>query len=297
MPVRMIDSIIVPGHPDHADLVAIRDGLIRAGGGLGDLQAKFPRLVRDSIDFVLDSVRTARTQIHELDNVEKTFVGLKIEHFIRDLLDVPKGLRDLVIEGRDVDIKNTLDNSWMIPPETYRKEDPCLVINSKEIDRTCWMGVMLARTNYLNAPNRDGKRGVSADAVANVLWIVEGASYPISIWEPFDMAQFRILRDSIAGGSKRMAEFFRQNLGKPVERSVIQALLFDQYDYMKRVRGNGGARDALRTEGIAVLSGIYGNSILKTLGHPVLQSNEIIAIAPANERERSVLLGLGIIDG
>jgi hypothetical protein len=68
----------------------------------------------------------------DLDNVEKTFVGLKMEHYVRDMLDVPKGLRDLVIDGIDVDVKNTTQNTWMIPQETYRTEDAVLVIASEE---------------------------------------------------------------------------------------------------------------------------------------------------------------------
>lgn len=295
--MRMLPSRVQPGHPDYSSLVPIRDGIIRAAGGLEALTAAFPRTVREAIDFVLDPVRTGRTQIADLDNVEKTFVGLKIEHFVRDLLDAPKGLRDLVIDGQDVDVKNTLDNSWMIPPETYRREDPCLVINSKEQDSRCWMGVMLARDSYLNAPNRDGKRGVSAAAIADVLWIVEGAKYPESVWLPFDMTAFRDLRDNIPFGTKRMAEFFRQNLEQPIHRSVVQALLYDQYDYMKRVRGNGGARDLLRTEGIAVLSGVYDNAILEQLGRNRLSREEVIAIAPRTDVEHARMIELGLIDG
>ncbi len=149
--MRMLPSRVSPGHRDYEQLAALRAEILRLGGGLESLRTKFPQLVADAIDFVLDPVRTCRTTLAEIDNVEKTFVGLKIEHFVRDLLDAPKGRRDLVIGGRDVDIKNTLDNSWMIPPETYRDEDPCIVINSKEDERTCWMGVFIARREYLVA--------------------------------------------------------------------------------------------------------------------------------------------------
>jgi hypothetical protein len=34
------------------------------------------------------------------------------------------------LDGLDVDIKNTTADTWMIPPETYKNEDPCLVIAS-----------------------------------------------------------------------------------------------------------------------------------------------------------------------
>jgi len=62
--------------------------------------------------------------VNELDNVEKTFIGLKLEHFMRDMLDVPKGLRDLKIAGLDVGIKNTVGGNWSFPLETYRSSEP-----------------------------------------------------------------------------------------------------------------------------------------------------------------------------
>jgi hypothetical protein len=293
--MKMLPSLVVPGHPDFDELDRIRHGLVMSAGGDDAIQAAFPQSVRDAIDFVLDPIRTGRTELRELDNVEKTFVGLKIEHYVRDFLGAPKGLRDLVIGNRDVDIKNTLDNSWMIPPETYRDEGPCLVINSKEEESRAWMGVMLARQAYLNAPNRDGKRGVKADAIANVLWLVEGAEYPPSVWRAFDMAEFRELR-SVQPGTARAAEFFRRNLDTPVPREVVEALLFDQDDPMKRLRKNQGARGVLGPEGIALLSDTFGNGLLQELGRGTLPPRTFMAIKPSNESERQKLLTIGAIE-
>src|SRR5262245_2088606 len=126
--MRAITAQVTGTHPDFALLSALRDEIAKRAGGLDVLTARFPELVRDAVDFVLDPVRTARTRLIELDNVEKTFIGLKLEHFVRDLLDVPKGLRDLVIDGTDVDIKNTVGENWSIPQETYRNSEPCLLM-------------------------------------------------------------------------------------------------------------------------------------------------------------------------
>lgn len=291
----MLPSSVVPGHPDFEDLDLIRQTILELAGGDDGIQVAFPHSVRDAIDFVLDPIRTGRTELSDLDNVEKTFVGLKIEHYVRDYLGAPKGIRDLVIGNRDVDIKNTLDNSWMIPPETYRDEGPCLVINSKEDQSRCWMGVMLARKQYLNAPNRDGKRGVKSGAVANVLWLVEGAEYQPSVWREFDMAAFRKLR-KLQPGTVRAAEFFRQNLDKPVPREVVEALLFDQDDPMKRLRKNQGARGVLGPEGIALLSDTFGNGLLQELGRGRLPPRTFMAIKPQSSEERQKLIAIGAIE-
>jgi hypothetical protein len=266
-----------PDHPDFEPLSKIRDGIFNRARGHDRLRTELPILIKNAVDFVLDPERTARTDISELDKVEKTFIGLKIEHFLRDWLDVPKGLkRDLQIDGVEVDIKNAIGVTWMIPPETYRTEDPCLLIATAKFDSRCWLGLIVARDSYLGAQNRDGKRSISEAGRRNILWLVEDEPYPASRWAGLDMTRFRELR-KIKGGTKRAAQFFRENLGRVVHRAVLQALLYDQLDYMKRLRGNGGARDELAKTGIELLSGAY--DLARATGAGIhLQRDEFVAI-------------------
>lgn len=276
MPI-FIPSIVVTGHHDFALLSQIKAEIrLRIPD---DLSGKLGELVVDALEFVLDPVRTGRTKIAELDNVEKTFIGLKVEHFVRDLLDAPKGIRDLVLAGHDVDVKNTVRTpwAWMIPPETYRLEEPCLLIAASEDTRRAAMGLIVARDEYLGAPNRDSKRGIRVGAHKDILWLASNVPWPSDRWEGIDMARFRELR-KIKGGSKRAAQFFEENLQKPIHRSVVQALLFDQHDYMKRLRGNKGARDLLEPRGIALLSGMYDSEKIERLGMSRIKNNEHIAV-------------------
>jgi hypothetical protein len=272
-------------HPDFEVLDRIRRFIYERTNGPDRLAKEFPSLVREAIEFVLDPVKTARTRITDLDNVEKTFIGLKIEHYFRDLLDVPKGIRDLIIDGLNVDIKNTVTKTWMIPPETFGNQGCCVLIATAESDGYCQLGLIVAREAYLTKPNRDQKRGVGKVGKENIMWLLERAAFPPSRWEGLNMERFRDLR-KIKGGKKRAAAFFVENLGRPVHRSILETLLFDQLDFMKRLRGNGGARDELAPMGIALLSGVADAKAARLFGYE-LDSEEFLAIKPRTEAERA----------
>lgn len=281
-------------HQDYQKLLQIRNAILERSGGEERLLSSLPAIIADAVDYVVDPVRTARTLISELDNVEKTYIGLKVEHFLRDFLDVPKGIRDLRIGDTDIDVKNTVRQTWMIPPETFRNEEPCLLILTATEKRYCSMGLLIAREQYLNKPNRDGKRSVKTSSFSDILWLVNRQPLPESRWKAIDMARFRELR-KLKGGSKRAAAFFRENLGKIVHRTIVEGLLFDQKDYMKRIRGNQGARDILRAENIAILSGAYRSDPIARLGYPPCSREEFIAVK-YNEAGRRLLEDSGYFD-
>jgi Restriction endonuclease NaeI len=267
-------------HPDAAVLFEIRDEILRRVKGQKNLEEGYPVRVLEAVEFLLDPVRTGRTSIAELDKTEKTFIGLKIEHFVRDFFDVPKDIRDLKIGKYDVDVKHTVGSNWMIPLESSRVSGPCLLIITNEKQRTCSMGLVLARPECLTKGNRDQKGSIRAAGKANILWLIREASWPRDRWAGIDMKRFRDLR-KMKGGSKRMAQFFRENLGQPIHRSVVQALLHDQKDFIKRVRGNGGSRDLLKAENIAVLSGAYDKEKFLKRGLPTLKLDEFMALETA----------------
>jgi hypothetical protein len=296
--MRVILTKVDSSHPDFPVLSFLRDEVAARAGGLTALQTNFPNIVRDAVDFVLDPVRTARTRVAELDNVEKTFIGLKLEHFVRDLLDVPKGLRDLVIGGMDVDIKNTVGNNWSIPQETYRSSEPCLLMAVNDSKYTCSLGLIIAKLEYLHGGvgNRDTKRGVSKAGFENILWLVEDRPFPPSRFSGIDMDRFRELR-KIQPANERVAQFWRENLGRVVHRDVMHTLLYDQYDYMKRLRKNGGAPDTLMSEGIAILIGTYlkARNLAEALGYPRLKSDEIVGAAPQSRGDWELMKAAGVI--
>lgn len=290
--MRPIRTQVTSDHPDYAILSTLRDVIAERAGSLDVLTSRFPELVREAVDFVLDPVRTARTRLQELDNVEKTFIGLKLEHLVRDMLDVPKGLRDLEINGIDVDIKNTVGDNWSIPQETYRASEPCMLMAVDEEAHRCFLGLILAKPEYLHSGkgNRDTKKGVTAAGFANILWLVKDQPFQESRFIGLDMDRFRELRKTLMG-NERAAQFCRENLRRVVHRDVIQALLYDQYDYMKRLRANGGAPDILRHEKIAILIGTFlsDRETAARLGVPDLKGDEIVAVRALTSHEEQYM--------
>ncbi|HEY5363957.1 MAG TPA: NaeI family type II restriction endonuclease [Aestuariivirga sp.] len=277
--LRNFPPSIGVGHIDYELLSRLQTSVLKSAGGEKKLADTLPTLLQDAIDFVLDPVRTARNSISDLDNVEKTFIGLKVEHFLRDFLDVPKGLRDLIIDGVDVDVKNTVGRTWTIPPETYRSEEPCLLIALADGEKRFWLGLIVARDAYLGAKegNRDGKRAITSMGMKHILWLVEGKALPPSRWNGIDLGRFRDLR-KVKGGTKRTAMFFSENVGKPMHRIILQTLLFDQRDYMKRLRGNGGARDELREQSLELLSSKYDRKKLMAAGYKIESPEYFLAV-------------------
>lgn len=296
--MRSALSRVDTNHPDFPVLAMLRDAIAERAGGLLVLQDRFPVLVRDAVDFVLDPVRTARTRVSDLDNVEKTFIGLKLEHFVRDMLDVPKGLRDLVIGGMDVDIKNTVLSNWSIPQETYNASEPCLLMAVNDRDFTCSLGLIIAKREYLHGGkgNRDTKRGVSSAGFQNILWLVADIPFQASKFSRLDMARFRELR-KLPYGNDRAIMFWRENLRRVVHRDVMHTLLYDQKDYMKRLRIKGGAPDTLRLEGIAILIGTYikTRQLAADLGFPNLKGDEIVDVAARDLAEWKLMLNAGVV--
>jgi Restriction endonuclease NaeI len=69
-------------------------------------------------------------------------------------------------------------------------------------------------------------------------------------------------------GQQRVNELFRRAQRMRVSRTVVATVAM-QDDYMKRVRGGGGARDQLRDEGIVIFGDYAGDQVLATaLGLP-----------------------------
>lgn len=282
-------------HPDFADLLALEADLLNAVGGQQRFEEKLRGFFRSAIDEVIDTARTGRFYFADLEKTEKTYLGTKFEILLRDWLQVPRGVRlDLLIGGREVDVKSTTGGGfgWMIPPEAI--DQFCILLRVNEEIFTCSVGLVCARRTYLRTGiNRDQKTSISANGRSNIWWMVSNFNYTPNFWSRISPAQRNLIMGS-GKGTKRLAALFENCIGIPVSRVQVAAVAA-QDDYMKRIRRNGGARDILAPKGIAILYSENDGDIMHRLGI-TFGYREFVSYMPRNAEEAEVLRAEGHID-
>ncbi len=284
IPPSSIDS----DHGDYEILSKIEGEILVAAKGKEDFKIEFPLICRKAIDNVIDAGRKNRSSFQELEKTEKAHIGTEMEILIREFLDVPRGYQlDLLIGGTEVDVKNTTGQNWMIPTEAVNHV-VFLVAEDEEAFR-CFAGLMIAKEAYLNkGKNRDAKRTVSAEGKANILWLLRDFPYPPNFWARItDEEKKHIMGGS--SGNEKVCRLFRQHQDLPIPRNVIEAVCRGHKDPLKRVRKNGGARDKLATENIAILSGSYDQSVISGLDLPSCSNEEFVSHSPKSEKEKELL--------
>lgn len=286
------DSVVTAGHPDWAVLSAISAEIIKRAGGQDELATHFPNMLRQCIDDVIMTPKTARRSYDELEKTEKTYIGTRVEIDLRAMLKLPKGKLDTFILGRDVDIKNTMGNNWMIPTEAI--DQPCILVAADEERAVCFLGLIIARLDYLTASqNRDAKKSVSAPGFSNILWLLNGYPYPPNFWRnvPAD-----VVKKIFSGrtGNQRMATLFKEIQGVQIAREVVEAVA-QQKDFMRRTRSDNGrgTKDFLAKEGILLLSGHYDAPLIDALRLPKCSKSEFVSYRPKTIDELNVARKFG----
>jgi hypothetical protein len=147
----------------------------------------------------------------------------------------------------------------MIPPEADGKL--MLLVQASDEDGTWSAGLLRAAAENLSpAGNRDGKRALNERGRAAVCWL--HARAPLQENVLIRMPERDVAAIFAAGsGQQRVNELFRRAQRMRVSRTVVATVAM-QDDYMKRVRGGGGARDQLRAEGIVIFGDYAGDQVL-----------------------------------
>jgi len=252
--------------------------------------SRFSRVLRATYDQLYDGQHTGRYSWEQLHKTERTHFGTLIEINIRREFDdvISDGdVLDFSVNGIDIDCKYSQSmGGWMIPPEAFGKL--LLVVHAKDREGEFAVGIVRARDEWLRpSSNRDGKRSLSKDGCTHVDWIHFGAELlpNVLLQIPSEDLDAVFARRS---GQQRTNELFRRVTRRRIGRAVV-ATVAQQDDFMKRVRSNGGARSALRDEGIIILGGDYKHQplIAKQLGIELPLPGEMISVrvAPATGEE------------
>ncbi len=252
------------GAADDGDLAAVATEL----RGLDGDGSRMAAAIRGALDMLLDGQHTGRYRWEQLHKTEKTHAGTLVEIALARTLRLADGRTlDYTIAGAEVDCKFSHRlGGWMIPPEAEGKL--LLLVQASDEDGTWSAGLLRATSENLRpAGNRDGKRALGDRGRAAVRWLHVRA--PLQENALIRLPQTDVAAIfALASGQQRVNELFRRAQRIRVSRTVVATVAM-QDDYMKRVRGGGGARDQLRAEGIVIFGDYAGDRVLASaLGLP-----------------------------
>ena len=247
-------------------------------------------VIRDTFDQLYDGQHTGRWNFDQLHKTEKTHMGTLVEINLHREFDFDDGNEtDYRISGVQVDCKYSMKPfGWMLPPEVIG--EIALLVTANDAASTWRAGLLRISTEVVRGTqNRDAKTMLSLEGRERIRWLwSDHPGLAPNLFHQLDAAS----RDAIFGaksrsgrhGQARVNELFRRVHGRIVRRAEL-ATVAQQDDFMKRARGNGGARTALQPEGILVL-GHQDNDplIAAALGLPIPRKGELIAtrVVPAS---------------
>ncbi|MEU3242156.1 NaeI family type II restriction endonuclease [Streptomyces sp. NPDC006875] len=244
---------------------------------------RFARVLRDTIDQLLNGEVTGRYDWKTLFKTEKTHAGTLVEiNLQREFKFADGEAMDYQIAGVDVDCKYSQQfGGWMIPPEAT--DHLCLLAWADDYKSLWSVGLVRIRNEWLNTGNnRDHKLTIKAEHRDKIRWLWRDEPLPENVLLHMDAAD----RDAVFAsdsGQRRLNELFRRAQRRRIGRNVVRTVA-QQKDYMKRVRGNGGSRSALKAEGILIM-GDYAShrEIAAQLGLPLPEEGEFVSarVAPS----------------
>lgn len=245
--------------------------------------SRLAMVLRGTFDQLYDGQHTGRWNFGDLHKTEKTHMGTLVEINLHREFNFEDGDKtDYRIAGVQVDCKYSMKPyGWMLPPEVIG--EIALLVTAND-EASTWRAGLLRVTPEITrgSQNRDAKTSLSSLGRESIRWVwLAHPGLAPNLFHQLDAAT----RDAIFGaksrsgrhGQARVNELFRRVHGRIVRRAEL-ATVAQQDDFMKRARGNGGARTALRAEGILVL-GHQDNDpqVAADLGLPVPRKGELVA--------------------
>lgn len=255
--------------------------------------SRIGRLMRRTLDQLYDGQRTGRYSWDQLHKTERTHFGTLFEISLRREFDdvIDEGAKlDYRIQGIDVDCKFSQRMfGWMIPPEAFGHLLVVGYVNDAASEFA--FGVVRATPEHCRTTaNRDAKVQLNPVGRDAVRWLHRPGDLPPNVLLRCDEETIAAIF-APKSGQQRVNELLRRVSGQRIGRNTI-ATVAQQDDFMKRVRANGGARTALRSEGYVILGGDYEKHRVaaRLLGLEVPTSGEIVSarVVPAAEGESTL---------
>lgn len=245
---------------------------------------RFARVLRESLDQVLDGPRTGRFRYSDLRKTEKTHVGTVVEINLAKEFGFEEGAdMDYQIAGVQVDCKYSMSRTgWAIPLEA---RGHLVLLTWADDDASKWsVGIWRVDPEHLNpGNNRDSKKTISATGRAQIQWLWHEANLDENLLLHLDTSDLNMIfsHGGKRGGQKRVNELFRQVQGRIVRREVVLTVA-QQKDGPRRARMAREPKQ-LGKEGIIVLGHYsWDVQIAEILGLPLPKSGEWVSarIAP-----------------
>jgi hypothetical protein len=151
----------------------IETALFSLGGTRDQFLAEVAEVVDGAIQYVLDG----ENDLDDLEACEKTYIGTKVEKRFLKHFGLPRKTKkdkqtklDTVVGGFDVDIKFTVGNNWMIPPEAVGEW--CFLLRTDWPNRTVDLGILKMDVEKLTkGTNRDSKKSVNRFGKNHIVWL------------------------------------------------------------------------------------------------------------------------------
>ena len=263
--------------------------------GTRDFESRVAAVLRDTLDQLYDGQRTGRYKWDQLYKTEKTHCGTLVEINMQREFEFADGKKlDYKIAGVDVDCKYSQRlGGWMIPKEARKRL--CLLLWADDTEAVWSTGLVRPTKELLNkGRNRDKKASLNNEGRLTVRWLFQESELPPNVLLQIPGADVDHIMEG-RSGAERVRRLFRTVQGKRIGRGVV-ATVAQQADFMKRIRGNGGARSQLREEGIIILGQYEAHrEIARQLELPVPGKGESVSarISPRNANDP----GTAMIDG
>lgn len=280
-----MQQMIVAGPPaagDDRELDAVTDRL-RELDPVGDRVAA---VLRDTIDQLLNGRRSGRWDYTQLHKTEKTHMGTLVEiNLHREFDFADGGVTDYRIVGIDVDCKFSQSiGGWEFGPEMVGQI--CLVLWASDRESKWRAGIVRASADILRlVTNRDAKRRLTSEGVDRIrwLWPGQGRLAPNQLLHMDPAKRERIMNARARRGTRhaqaRLFQLCREIQGTVLRRVTVETVGWGVDDPLKRMRSNGGARDALRPEGLLVLGHQENDPhVALSLGMPVPRKGQFVVV-------------------